>query len=55
MEVKKGSGGASGGEEEDEEDEEHEEEEKEAPVLTAEDVTSAPKFGKLMPKKKSCK
>jgi len=53
MEVKKGSGGASGGEEEDEEHEE--EEEKEAPVLTAEDVTSVPKFGKLMPKKKSCK
>jgi len=45
----------SEGEDEDEEDEEEEEEEEAQEVLTAEEITKVPKFGKLMPKKKSCK
>ena len=42
-------------EKEDEEDEEKDEEEEAQEVLTAEEITKVPKFGKLMPKKKSCK
>jgi len=57
VDFKEGRGAASGGKEKDEEDEDEkaEDEDDEEEVPTADDFAAAPKNGKVMLKKKSCK